>query len=250
MSVLNVSAALLLPDTSSCPDTFPRVYSNLRKMYPTPNERLPLVDTDEFKQQLTAHPNFGKPVNGFDLFHGTKKDAVPSIMQNGFDDHFFNPDGYFGAGAYFADDPGLSMSFIDASPSHMFVCNVILGNTDETHYKTPRNSTLGRDFRPPHGVDSVKGRITYVSTFPHCFFVTIRTSPLPHCFFVTIRTGTAPRCGRRSTSCTALASARPPICCASIIRTDFSYRSGQRPVPDSVAFIPPPLQAESIVKSM
>ena len=74
-------------------------------MYPTPNERLPLVDTDAFKQQGTAHPSFGMPINGFDLFHGTKKDAVPSIMQNGFDDHFFNPAGYFGAGAYFADDP-------------------------------------------------------------------------------------------------------------------------------------------------
>ena len=220
-------------------------------MYPTPNERLPLVDTDEFKQQGTAHPNFGKPVNGFDLFHGTKKDAVPSIMQNGFDDHFFNPAGYFGAGAYFADDPGLSMSFIDASPSHMFVCNVTMGNTDETHWHKPRDSPLGRDYRPPHGIDSVKGRITCVSTFPHCFIVTICTAPFPHCFIVTICTGTALRCGRRSTSCTALASARPHICCASIIRTDF-YRFIVLPPTSrpALALIPPPLQAESHVKSM
>jgi hypothetical protein len=133
----------------------------MKSLYPNPNERYPLVDSEAFKQQGRSHPMFGKPVNGFDLFHGTKKDAVPSIMQNGFDDHFFNPNGYFGAGAYFADDPALSMSFVDSSPSHMFVCNVALGVTNDTHYHTPRTTQLGADFRPPHGVDSIKGRITY-----------------------------------------------------------------------------------------
>jgi hypothetical protein len=133
----------------------------MKSMYANPNERCPLVDTEAFKQQGRDHPMFGKPENGFDLFHGTKKDAVPSIMQNGFDDHWFNPDGYFGAGAYFADDPALSMSFIDSSPSHMFVCNVALGVTNEEHFHTPRTTKLGRDFRPPHGVDSIKGRITH-----------------------------------------------------------------------------------------
>jgi hypothetical protein len=64
-------------------------------------------------------------------------------------------------------------------------------------------------------------------------------SAFPQYFSVTICTGTAPRCGRRSTSCTALASARPPICCASIIRTDF-YRfivlPPPCPVPHSRSF--------------
>ena len=146
----------------------------MKATYPNPNERYPLVDSPAFKQQGTAHPFFGKPVNGFDLFHGTKKDAVPSIMQNGFDDHFFNAGGYFGAGAYFADDPGLSMSFIDSSPSHMFVCNVILGNMNDDKYRNAISSALGRDFRPGHGVDSMKGRITYGGTLRQAEYIVYR----------------------------------------------------------------------------
>ena len=57
-----------------------RVYHDIKSMYANPNERCPLVDTEAFKQQGRDHPMFGKPANGFDLFHGTKKDAVPSIM--------------------------------------------------------------------------------------------------------------------------------------------------------------------------
>jgi hypothetical protein len=139
-----------------------------------PNERYPLVDTPEFRQQKEAHPFFGKVVNDFDLFHGTGKHAVPSIMQNGFDDHFFNPDGYFGTGAYFADDPGLSMSFVDAAPSHMFVCHVILGRTNDDHYRTPIDSRLGRDFRPAHGVDSIKGRINLGSYLRQAEYIVYR----------------------------------------------------------------------------
>jgi hypothetical protein len=144
-------------------NVFHSIYSSLKSVYPSPNERCPLVDTPDFARLGAAHPFFGKPVNGCDLFHGTKQDAVPLIMQNGFDDHFFNPGGYFGAGAYFADDPGLSMSFVDASPSHMFVCNVILGITNDTHHTTPLQSPLGRDFRPALGVDSMKGRVNFGS---------------------------------------------------------------------------------------
>jgi hypothetical protein len=132
------------------------------------------VDTPDFARLGTAHPFFGKPVNGYDLFHGTKKDAVPSIMQNGFDDHFFSPSGYFGAGASFADDPGLSMSFVDASPSHMFVCNVILGNMDDTHYQAPIESPLGRDFRPAPGVDSMKGRVNFGSLLRQAEYIVYR----------------------------------------------------------------------------
>ena len=125
-------------------------------------------------RQGKDHPMFGKPVNGFDLFHGTKKDAVPSIMQSGFDDHFFNPNGFFGAGAYFADDPGLSMSFVDSSPSHMFVCSVVLGVTNEEHYHKPLNSALGRDFRPAHGIDSMKGRVNFGSWLRQAEYIVYR----------------------------------------------------------------------------
>ncbi len=137
------------------------VYNSMRSSFLNPNERYPLVDTPAFKQQGKAHPFFGKPVNGYDMFFGTTKNAVDSIMQNGFDDHMFNACGYFGDGAYFHDDPGLSMSFVDASPSHMFVCSAILGNMDDTHYQNPITSPFGRDYRPAHGVDSIKGRINY-----------------------------------------------------------------------------------------
>ncbi len=140
-------------------DPFHSVYHGMRSNYPVPNERIPLVDVPGFS---ISHPSFGKPVNGFDLFHGTKKDAVSSIMTNGFDDHFFNPEGYFGAGAYFADDPGLSFSYLGGgNPGHMFVSSVILGNTDDQHWHAPLDRPLGTDFRPAKGVDSLKGRIHF-----------------------------------------------------------------------------------------
>jgi hypothetical protein len=133
----------------------------MKTLHPNPNERYPLVDSEAFKQQGRSHPMFGKPVNDSDLFHAAKKDAVPSIMQDGFSDDYLKSSGYFGAGAYFHDDPGLSMSFVDSSPSHLFVCSVVLGVTNDEHYLRPLTSALGADFRPPHGVDSIKGRISY-----------------------------------------------------------------------------------------
>ena len=154
---------------------FDRVYDHLKSLYPNPNERMPLVDTESFKQLGEAHPFFGKPVNECDLFHGTKKENVPSIMQNGFDDHFFNPSGYFGAGAYFADDPGLSMSFIElSSPSHMFVCNVILGVVNDEHFDPPLDNPLGRDFRPRVGVDSMKGRVNFTGWIRQTEYIVYR----------------------------------------------------------------------------
>ena len=149
------------------------VYTKMSS-YTNPNERYPLVDTPAFKQQGKAHPFFGRPVNGYDLFHATSKDAVPNVMQNGFDDHFFNPGGFLGGGAYFADDTGLTMSFVDASPSHIFVCSAILGNRDDTHFNTPLDSPLGRDFRPAHGVDSMKARITFGSYLRQAEYIVYR----------------------------------------------------------------------------
>jgi hypothetical protein len=58
----------------------------------------PLVDSEAFKQQGRNHPIFGKPVTGFDLFHGTDKIDLLSIMQNGFDDLFFNPEWLYWSG--------------------------------------------------------------------------------------------------------------------------------------------------------
>jgi hypothetical protein len=142
-----------------------RLYASLKKTYTFPNERCPLVDTQEFAKLGKAHPSFGKPVNEYDLFHGAKKyvfyEQFRSILQNGFDGHYFKSTGMFGEGAYFADDPSLSMVHFGSSllnEGHMFVCNVILGNMDDTHYQTPLHISLGDDFRPNLGVDSIKGR--------------------------------------------------------------------------------------------
>jgi hypothetical protein len=66
-------------------------------------------------QDLTQDPNFGKPENGYDLFHGTnlacadnisfscsitgtKNESRFSICKNGFDDHYFKTTGWFGPG--------------------------------------------------------------------------------------------------------------------------------------------------------
>ena len=157
-----------------------RLYATLKRTYPRPNERCPLVDTQEFVQQQDKHPSFGRPVNGSDLFHGTKRDAYGSIVRNGFDDHYFKSGGMFGGGAYFADDPGLSMGYLDEkkNPSpvegHMFVCNVILGNMDDSHYRTPIHSSIGADFRPPLGVDSIKGRIWWGSILRQAEYIVYR----------------------------------------------------------------------------
>lgn len=161
-----------------CHNLFHSAYTGIRDTYPDPNERIPFVDSPEFS---TQHKYFGKPKNGFDLFHGTDKDAASGIVKNGFDDHFFSAEGFFGAGAYFADDPGLSFSYFSKddpsarpNPCHLLVCSVALGNMDDQHWHTPLHKKLGRDFRPAKGVDSLKGRIYYNSYLRQSEYIVYR----------------------------------------------------------------------------
>lgn len=82
----------------------------------------------------------------------------------GFDDHYWNPGGYFGRGAYFADDPNLSAGFVGATnPRTMFVCSVLLGRQQDKS-ATPLTTPLGAAFYPDKGYDSVKGCIIYNGT--------------------------------------------------------------------------------------
>mmetsp|Transcript_34674 Transcript_34674/g.72727 ORF Transcript_34674/g.72727 Transcript_34674/m.72727 type:complete len:1069 (-) Transcript_34674:659-3865(-) len=98
------------------------------------------------------------------LFHGTDDSVVEAILRGGFDDRFWKTSGYFGRGAYFADDPNLSVAFTKApaggGPRSFFICSVILGRVDDRS-ATPIDKPMGADFYPVVGCNSVMGRIKY-----------------------------------------------------------------------------------------
>eukprot|EP00047_Mylnosiga_fluctuans_P009655 m.12416 g.12416 ORF g.12416 m.12416 type:complete len:2363 (-) comp2729_c0_seq1:86-7174(-) len=99
--------------------------------------------------------------NELELFHGTKDNAIQPILKGGFDDHFWKSTGYFGRGAYFADDPSLSAGFTEqTNPRTIFVCSVLLGRQQDLS-ATPLTKAKGADFFPDHGYNSVKGCIQY-----------------------------------------------------------------------------------------
>jgi len=99
--------------------------------------------------------------NERDLFHGTDDAAVQPILSGGFDDHYWKATGFFGRGAYFADDPNLSVSFTGGTnPRTLFVCSVLLGKVQDLS-DTPIATPKGPTFFPDVGNHSVKGRIMY-----------------------------------------------------------------------------------------
>eukprot|EP00667_Euglena_gracilis_P000144 EG_transcript_144 len=112
---------------------------------------------EALRDRIAAENN--KDPNVRELFHGTKEPAARSILHSGFDDHCWNAGGYFGRGAYFADDPSLSKTFSDG---HFFVCDVSLGRQDTRYHKnggTPTQSPLGANFFPQQGCHSLLGNI-------------------------------------------------------------------------------------------
>ena len=133
-----------------------RRYQQLKASLSIANERCPLVQSQGFSEH---HPFFGKPVNGCDLFYGSRRDELPNIIQKSFDEYFHQPAGYFGCGAYFQDDTGLSMSFVDQDIGCIFVCSAILGVQDASHWRNPLDVALSRDFRPEKGIHSILGRV-------------------------------------------------------------------------------------------
>jgi hypothetical protein len=77
----------------------------------------------------------GKPgsENEMLLFHGTSGPGVEGIPNNGFDNRYWSKPGagFFGCGAYFADDPRKSNDYSDkGAKSVIFVCKVLLGNKE------------------------------------------------------------------------------------------------------------------------
>lgn len=142
----------------------------LREMYQVGN---PIVEAGyaamkaEFELGTAA-------INERDLYHGTG--AVREILNYGFDDHYWNSSGYFGRGAYFADDPNLSAVFAPESPSGhraIFICEVLLG-TQLDESGTPISTPKGPEFFPPVGYDSVKGRIVKGGTLREMEYIVYR----------------------------------------------------------------------------
>jgi hypothetical protein len=115
-------------------------------------------------KDFLQNKNKGDPNEKEELFHGTKEDAVNAILRNGFDDKFWNAGGFFGRGAYFADDPNLSNAFTGpANPRTIFVCSVLMGKVDD-RTGTPITAPMGETFNNTtlaNGFDSVNGHIYY-----------------------------------------------------------------------------------------
>ena len=71
------------------------------------------------------------PINELQLFHGTKEEAVNSIVSNGFDPAY-NKTSAYGKGTYFAKNASYSFSYMQPNQngiSFMFLCDVLLGRS-------------------------------------------------------------------------------------------------------------------------
>jgi hypothetical protein len=100
--------------------------------------------------------NEGEKTNEKFLFHGSKEAGIIGIYEGGFDSRYFAKDGYYGRGAYFADDSSKSHQYVDKCPKFnntycMFVCKVALGKQE--HCKQAANGKFG----PNPGYHSILG---------------------------------------------------------------------------------------------
>ncbi|CAF4126080.1 unnamed protein product, partial [Rotaria sp. Silwood2] len=90
-----------------------------------------------------------------ELFHGTSGDGIKGITEYGFDDRFYNPDGAWGHGAYFADDPRKSHQYTNPVAADetrvIFYNKVLLGN--ESICSAADNSLVSA----PKGYHSIQG---------------------------------------------------------------------------------------------
>jgi hypothetical protein len=93
--------------------------------------------------------------NERELFHGTSIEAANSIKDAGFDNRWFKA-GFFGKGAYFADDPKKSHDYNAGNPGTskriMFVCKVALGEIEDRGHNTDNTITA-----PKKGKHSITG---------------------------------------------------------------------------------------------
>ncbi|CAF2062912.1 unnamed protein product [Rotaria magnacalcarata] len=86
----------------------------------------------EAMKYLIAHECPNSNSNEMKLFHGTRTRNINSLLENGFDDRYFNIKGNYGHGAYLADDPSKSHEFtsLDDDVQIMLYCKAIMGNID------------------------------------------------------------------------------------------------------------------------
>ena len=77
------------------------------------------------------HPNLEQ----YDLFHGTKNDAINSIAENGFDIKY-NKRSAFGKGSYFSSQAGYSKDYMNKKNevsneiTYMFLCDVLASKSE------------------------------------------------------------------------------------------------------------------------
>ncbi|CAF2546861.1 unnamed protein product [Rotaria sp. Silwood2] len=106
-------------------------------------------------KKVIAKQCVGFNPNENELFHGTSGDGINGITEDGFDDRFFNINGAWGHGAYFADDARKSHNYTNPAAEDgsrvIFYNKVLLGN--ESIYSTVDNSLISA----PIGHHSVRG---------------------------------------------------------------------------------------------
>ncbi|CAF3353058.1 unnamed protein product [Rotaria sp. Silwood1] len=146
-------------------------YIALSKQMQLINSSLKILSIEEIKnpyleeiyegmKKVIARQCPGFNPNERELFHGTSGDGINGITEDGFDDRFFNPNGAWGHGAYFADDTRKSHNYTNPDATDgsrvIFYNKVLLGN--ESIYSTADSSLVSA----PIGYHSVQGtKFTY-----------------------------------------------------------------------------------------
>ncbi|CAF3369854.1 unnamed protein product, partial [Rotaria sp. Silwood2] len=116
-----------------------------------------LEDTYEAMKKMIAKQckSRGYDPNEHKLFHGTRGPGIAGIVEDGFDDRFFDPTGAWGHGAYFADNPAKSYKYSTSGGATqglvMFYNKVILG------IESVQNTVNKKLTSAPQGFHSVKG---------------------------------------------------------------------------------------------
>jgi hypothetical protein len=70
-----------------------------------------LEETYEGMKKLIKKQCTGANSNIQELFHGTKQEGIDGITEDDFDDRYFNMNGVYDHGPYFADDPQKSHAY-------------------------------------------------------------------------------------------------------------------------------------------
>ncbi|CAF4081434.1 unnamed protein product [Adineta steineri] len=163
------------------PNTSP-LYQSLENEMKKINQSIKIIAIEEVKnpllestyeaiKKMIAKECSGSNPNERKLFHGTKTDGMRGIVENGFDDRFFNPDGAWGAGAYFADHPLKSHKYTDVE------------GPNTTHVMFYNKVTLGKE--------SIQGQINNKLVAAPKDFHSVRGTCFPYTEYIVYRFGQA-----------------------------------------------------------